>query len=414
MVNIGMETEQIEYKKTTGELKEAITSIAAILNKHGAGELYFGVRNNGDVLGQVINDETLRKVSQAIKNHITPAIFPEIKVKTFDGGKQTVYVKFSGHQQPYLAYNVARIRQADEDLVMSQEMYSELLLARGGEKYSWENRPSDHTIEDIDMASFQSYLLKARAVGRIEFESDDPRVVFEKLDLFAKDGIHLLNAGAALFCPCRTNDVQMAKFATDVKVTFTDICREDKGSIIGLSKVCEQYIIDAMDWKADIVGLERVETPEEFFDGNKKAIRRNKLITGVLYYSKDMETFATGLKRIKDLCDKAGCKVEFRTEKDDFVVVFYRNLREKWAEERKIKDPKIPKHQNDVKDDVLEDVLENQILKLLLGNSKLNQRQLAQKTGRSVASVQRTMKKLSERGKIERIGGKRFGHWEVK
>lgn len=297
---------------------------------------------------------------------------------------------------------------------MSQEMYSELLLARGGEKYSWENRPSDHTIEDIDMASFQSYLLKARAVGRIEFESDDPRVVFEKLDLFAKDGIHLLNAGAALFCPCRTNDVQMAKFATDVKVTFTDIRREDKGSIIGLSKVCEQYIIDAMDWKADIVGLERVETPEEFFDGNKKAIRRNKLITGVLYYSKDMETFATGLKRIKDLCDKAGCKVEFRTEKDDFVVVFYRNLREKWAEERKIKDPKIPKHQNDVKDDVLEDVLENQILKLLLGNSKLNQRQLAQKTGRSVASVQRTMKKLSERGKIERIGGKRFGHWEVK
>lgn len=402
MVNIGMETEQIEYKKTTGELKEAITSIAAILNKHGAGELYFGVRNNGDVLGQVINDETLRKVSQAIKNHITPAIFPETKVKTFDGGKQTVYVKFSGHQQPYLAYNVARIRQADEDLVMSQEMYSELLLARGGEKYSWENRPSDHTIEDIDMASFQSYLLKARAVGRIEFESDDPRVVFEKLDLFAKDGIHLLNAGAALFCPCRTNDVQMAKFATDVKVTFTDIRREDQGSIIGLSKVCEQYIIDAMDWKADIVGLERVETPEIPIEAIREAVTNSY---GHRLYNNNQ---SNGIDVFKD-------RIEIHTtEKDDFVVVFYRNLREKWAEERKIKDPKIPKHQNDVKDDVLEDVLENQILKLLLGNSKLNQRQLAQKTGRSVASVQRTMKKLSERGKIERIGGKRFGHWEVK
>lgn len=105
-----------------------------------------------------------------------------------------------------------------------------------------------------------------------------------------------------------------------------------------------------------------------------------------------------------------GCKVEFRTEKDDFVVVFYRNLREQWAEEQKNKDFKILKHQNDVLDDVLED----QILKLLLENNKLNQKQLAQKTGRSIASVQRTMKKLSERGKIERIGGKRFGHWEVK
>ena len=52
MTNIGMEPEQIEYKKTTGELKEAIISIVAILNKHGSGELYFGVRNNGDILGQ--------------------------------------------------------------------------------------------------------------------------------------------------------------------------------------------------------------------------------------------------------------------------------------------------------------------------------------------------------------------------
>lgn len=460
MENIGIETEQIEYKKTTGELKEAITSMVAILNKHGSGELYFGVRNNGDVLGQEINDETLRKVSQAIKNHITPAIFPEITIKTFAEGKQIIYVRFSGDQQPYLAYNVARIRQADEDLVMSQEMYSEMLLDRGGEKYSWEYRPSEYTIADIDMTAFNSYLKKAKAVGRIEFESDDPGVVLEKLDLFAKDGVHLLNAGASLFCSCTTNDVQMAKFATDVKATFTDIRREDKGSIIGLSKVCEQYIIDAIDWKADIIGLERVETPEipieaireavinsyghrlynnnqcneidvfkdrieihttggfpkghrpeEFLDGNKKAIRRNKLITGVLYYSKDMETFATGLKRIKDLCDEAGCKVEFRTEKDDFVVVFFRNLREKWSKEKNIENPK---HQKDVLDDVLKDVLENQIIKLLSEDNKMNQKQIAAKTGRSIASVQRAMKKLSEQGKIIREGGKRFGHWKIK
>lgn len=74
-----------------------------------------------------------------------------------------------------------------------------------------------------------------------------------------------------------------------------------------------------------------------------------------------METFATGLKRIKDLCDKVGCKVEFRTEKDDFVVVFYRNLREIWAQERKKKSVENPKHQNDVLADVLEDVWGSEI-----------------------------------------------------
>lgn len=56
-------------------------SIAAILNKRQKGELYFGVKNDGTVIGQEINDESLRKVSQAIGNHIKPAIYPEIKIK---------------------------------------------------------------------------------------------------------------------------------------------------------------------------------------------------------------------------------------------------------------------------------------------------------------------------------------------
>ena len=36
MYNIGRETEQIEYKRSTGELKEGVISIASILNKHGS------------------------------------------------------------------------------------------------------------------------------------------------------------------------------------------------------------------------------------------------------------------------------------------------------------------------------------------------------------------------------------------
>ena len=43
-MNIGAETEWIEFKKTTGELKEGIISIASMLNKNGYGTLYFGVK----------------------------------------------------------------------------------------------------------------------------------------------------------------------------------------------------------------------------------------------------------------------------------------------------------------------------------------------------------------------------------
>ena len=53
-MNLGKETEQLEFKKTTSEIKAAMDDICAILNKHGAGILYFGVKPNGDVCGQNI------------------------------------------------------------------------------------------------------------------------------------------------------------------------------------------------------------------------------------------------------------------------------------------------------------------------------------------------------------------------
>ena len=46
-MKIGKETEKMEFKKTTAELKEGVISMSAILNKHGGGEIYFGVHNNG-------------------------------------------------------------------------------------------------------------------------------------------------------------------------------------------------------------------------------------------------------------------------------------------------------------------------------------------------------------------------------
>lgn len=46
----GTELETLEFKRSTGETKEALHDIAAMLNKHGHGEIYFGIRNNGEVI----------------------------------------------------------------------------------------------------------------------------------------------------------------------------------------------------------------------------------------------------------------------------------------------------------------------------------------------------------------------------
>ena len=79
------ESETTESKKSLAELSEGLVSIAAILNKHGGGELWFGVRNDGHPVGMDVTETTLRKVSQAIAAHIEPRIYPEVSAVVIKG-----------------------------------------------------------------------------------------------------------------------------------------------------------------------------------------------------------------------------------------------------------------------------------------------------------------------------------------
>ncbi|AKB74105.1 ATP-dependent DNA helicase [Methanosarcina lacustris Z-7289] len=45
------ESETLELKKSTAQLKPAVISIVAMLNKHQEGKLYFGVRDDGSIVG---------------------------------------------------------------------------------------------------------------------------------------------------------------------------------------------------------------------------------------------------------------------------------------------------------------------------------------------------------------------------
>ena len=455
-VNIGEETEQMEFKKSTGELKEGVISIASIMNKHESGDLYFGVKNNGDVVGQEISDTTMRDVSQAIRANIKPPIYPVIE-KLHYGDKDVIHVRFEGKHRPYLAYNIPRIRIADEDTQMDQELYREMLNARENRTDSWETKPSKYHIEDIDSAAFESYLQRAKDAGRITFKNRFPDVVMTKLEL--ADGDTLLNAGAALFVDSGINELQMAKFASDERLTFNDIKRYT-GSIFALADKAVEYVADAMDWRVEFDGsLERKEypevpvdavreavinafghriiesmqavevaiyksfidiyspgkfpdgvTPEQFITQTLKPIRRNPLITRTLYYSKDMESFATGLKRIHDACSGAGVKVEFLTEEYGFTVRFYRHCGEGWQQsnvQKKVQSA------NDSLNGTLNDTLESgkaKLKDLMRQNPKITRRQMADSLGISLRSVQRLLNEMDD---VHFTGGGRSGHWKV-
>jgi len=365
------ENEKLEFKKSTGELKEAVQSICAMLNKHHHGELYFGIKPDGTPVGQTVTEETLRDISQKIKNFIEPKIYPEINKVVIDG-KDCIHVKFEGNQVPYFAYGVARIRVADEDLAMSPEQITELLLNSGREGNRWESLLSNKSVEDVDEELLKRYTIRAHEAGRITISYTDKETVLKQLDLL--NGKDLINAGKALFCDDIVQDIQLAIFATKERLTFNDIQRHH-GPILKLVDIAENYIKNNIHWKVEFTGeLQRVEIPEipidaireallnsfchkdyasgqsnevaiykdrveiynpgkfpegyepqDFINKVERSIRRNPKIARLLYYSKDIESFGTGLKRIASACDIARVKYEFRKLKSGFVVCFYRS-----------------------------------------------------------------------------------------
>ncbi len=147
-MNIGTETEQIEFKKTTGELKEGIISIGAMLNKHGSCDLYFGVRNDGEAVGQQIGNDTLREISQAVANSIKPQIIPTISVE-FIGDKNIIKVSAAGNDRPYSAYGKYYLRSADEDREVSPALLRSMMFPIGHSLVSIESNNQNLTFSQL-------------------------------------------------------------------------------------------------------------------------------------------------------------------------------------------------------------------------------------------------------------------------
>lgn len=55
----------IEFKRSTGELREGMEALCGMLNAAGKGQVLFGVSNSGEILGLPIADKTLREVANA-------------------------------------------------------------------------------------------------------------------------------------------------------------------------------------------------------------------------------------------------------------------------------------------------------------------------------------------------------------
>lgn len=442
-MNLGKETETLEFKKSTGEIKEAMISISSILNKHGIGTIYFGVKPNGDVIGQNVSESSLRDVSRLVYESIRPQIYPAIEEVILDG-RHLIKVEFSGENAPYSAAGRYYLRTADEDREVTPEELREFFSAN---KYrgKWEKEKSETTEKQIDRKAIKTFWQKAVAAGRLPEGRYTCPIVLNHFGLVV-DG-HLTNAGKVLFGNTHPVTLKAGIFATNEKLTILDM-KMYEDNIYNLLAIAEEYILKNLRWKSEITGVEREEvpeipvavirevlansfahaiyngrtnheicihsgmitiyspgeyaskhTPEEYVKGNFESEIRNATISKILYLNKSIEQFGSGFKRIHSLCKDAGVKYSYENTANGFKFIIYR-----------------PQIQSDILNVTLDVTLngtEMSVLALLKQKPDSSRDEIAEKISKTVRTVQRALDSLRDKGYIKRVGSKQNPLWKI-
>lgn len=442
-MNLGKETETLEFKKSTGEIKEAMVSISSILNKHGIGTIYFGVKPNGDVIGQDVSESSLRDVSRLVYESIRPQIYPAIEEVTLDD-KHVIKVEFSGENAPYAAAGRYYLRTADEDREVTPEELREFFSAN---KYrgKWEKEKSGTTEKQIDRKAIKAFWQKAVAAGRMPDGRYTCPIVLNRFGLVTDE--YLTNAGEVLFGNTHPVTLKVGIFATNEKLTILDM-KMYEDNICNLLAVAEEYILKNLRWKSKITGIEREEipeipvavirevlansfahavyngrtnheicihpgmitiyspgeyaskyTPEEYIKGNLESEIRNATISKILYLNKSIEQFGSGFKRINSLCKDAGVEYSYKNTSNGFKFIIYR-----------------PQIQSDIPKVTLDVTLngtEMSVLALLKQKPDSSRDEIAEQISKTVRTVQRALDALKDKGYIERIGSKQNPTWKT-
>ena len=455
-MNLGIESETLEFKKTTGEVDKAMDNIASMLNKHGHGTLYFGVSPNGEVTGQQISASSLDDVAKKIKAAIKPMIYPEIRQEVLDG-KTVIRVDFSGKEKPYSSFGRYFKRVFDRTEEMTPDELKRMMADTDKSSY-WENNLTEYGIESLDTDALEEFYKKAVSCGRLE-----EMAKYDAVELLTGLGLlergKLTNAGYYLFSNKKPIVLKLAVYVTDERINFSDIDRVED-NIFNLIRKGFAYIKEHINWSVQAgEGTSRIEVPEipveaireivvnsfahadyrgiseneiditptrveiynpgafpsglspEMFARQRiRSMPRNKVILSTLYKSKDVELFGSGFRKVYALCDKFNIRVEAAYENDGFSFSFYRDILQGHDTENvTINDTE------NVSDRTAETKIstEMKVYVLLKEDPTQTREKLAEKTGRTVRTIQRALDKLSGDGRIRRIGSSKAGYWEV-
>ncbi len=178
-----IETEFYEFKTSLSELDKGIETIAAMLNKHGKAEVFFGVSNEGDVIGLKgqIGAETIKKVEVRISEILKPSIVPTIILEDYEG-KKIIHVLAKGNRKPYSSSGDYRIRVGSSNKKIDPDLLGELFF--DSERSSLESIESLN--QDLSFNMLKYYFVKnGLTINQSNFLSNEGLLLNGKYNMLA-------------------------------------------------------------------------------------------------------------------------------------------------------------------------------------------------------------------------------------
>ena len=430
-MNLGIESEKIEFKKSTSELIEGVISLSAMLNKHGEGIVYFGVKNNGDVIGQEdLNENTMRDVSRKIAEGIKPQIIPTIALELIDD-KKIIKVYVKGNNIPYSAFGKYYSRSFDEDKQLSPEMLKVLINQEGEPDYIVKKIAPKQNLTFKMLKGL--YLSNDIKINNEKFE--------ENLGLLTDDNKY--NFMAELLADSNDISIKVVTFAGNDKTVmlkrteyggkcllfsvnnvleYMESINETKVKVGGVQRKEEKYFdfssfkeawlnacihtkwseeiaptVYIYDDRIEIVsngGLPSALTEEDFYEGISKPVNKKLLkIFGDLDY---IDQTGHGIPLIV----KNYGKEAFYISQHTIIVTI--PLNKKLLENIKTKDVYNDLNETEIK-----------ILNLIDSNAKYKIKDLLRITHFSETYINKIIRSLKAKKYIEHIGANKNGYWKI-
>ncbi|HEX8692473.1 MAG TPA: ATP-binding protein [Longimicrobium sp.] len=262
------ECDQVEFKKSTGQRTDAAKTVCGMLNASG-GFVLFGVADDGAVIGQQVTTDTLEGVVRELRR-IEPHAFLAPETIELGDGRAVILVRVPRGGGPYSYDGRPYVRLGPTTSVMSPAEYERLVVERMQPLHRWEIQPAAGLgVADLDHAEIVRTAEEAIRTGRIPEtgtrRAEDLLLGFGLLD----GGGRPLNAAVVLFgrrerlLPVYTQcQLRLARFRGRDSTEFVDN-RQELGNVFELFQRAQLFLRDHLPVAGRIVPelYERVDDP---------------------------------------------------------------------------------------------------------------------------------------------------------